>query len=63
MIKNCHNCRNLEWHDDADTDGHNGPDSGWSCSKREPTEKHVNQLQDYRYLRRYKSCYDLKETK
>jgi|GEM_PF-2188360 len=33
MSKNCTTCKHLEWHDD-DTDGHPGPNSGYSCEKR-----------------------------
>lgn len=61
--KNCHSCRFLEWFDDANSDGHNGPNAGWGCNKRDPgsdaAEAAMNRnLAREEYRNRYKRCYE-----
>ena len=54
IAKNCRTCRHLEW-----VDGDGWPDnSGWTCNGREPNEKHERQLQNSKYLLRYKRCHE-----
>lgn len=61
--KNCHSCRFLEWFDDANLDGHGGPDAGWGCNKHDPGSEKAESIMiqnlardDYR--NRYKRCYE-----
>ncbi len=53
--KNCRTCKHLEFVVDDNVDGDN---SGWTCNGREPTDKHERQLQESKYLSRYKRCHE-----
>lgn len=55
VARNCRTCKHLEWVIDDHADGDN---SGWTCNGREPTEKHDRQLQNSKYLLRFKRCHE-----
>jgi hypothetical protein len=65
MAKNCNTCRYLAWHDDEDTDGNTGANSGYGCDKRAPTgaaeQQMLADLASEEYRNRYKRCFEPKE--
>lgn len=63
-VKNCHGCRHLKYDDDGDSDGHIGPDTGFSCAKRvaasvQSQRSMLLKLQDVTYRMRAKRCHEI----
>lgn len=62
--KNCGTCRHLAFHFD-DTDGFDGPNSGYGCDKRDPGTPKAEaamlaNLQRDAYRNRFKRCFEPK---
>ena len=67
MKKNCMNCKNLEWFEDCDSDGHITT-SGYMCDKqyqkayeRGEETKQENNMCRKSYLEKSKVCFEPKE--
>lgn len=62
MAKNCHTCKNLQWHDDDGAAPYQG-DSGFGCDKRDEggeSRALLTRLEDQIYRNRPKRCFEEK---
>ena len=62
--KSCYNCKHLEWIDDGGSESSDS--SGFCCNKRNyrsysEEDNHLGQLEHESYLKKGKSCCEIKE--